>query len=303
LITPRERFIAFRRSRPRSPRLTKRAIRARGLEFAVYFSPEVHGAVPLVCVNGGLLFDHNLLWPALAPLADRRQLILYDQRGRGASQVPPGARSARIEHDAGDLPALREAIGLSRWDVLGHSWGGGLAMLATERDKGAVRRLVLVDSVGPIGNWQENLLRDALPRLEAGDRAVLEHIDQQALLAPDPGVHSAYSRAMYPAWFADSSLATMFSPPRSESQTGAAVASQLRGAGYDWTTLLRAVSVPTLVIHGDRDLLPVSVAREIVATLRNARLEIIPDAGHMPFWESPALFFALTESFLSTPTS
>jgi len=254
-------------------------------------------------VNGGLLFDHNLLWPALAPLADRRQLILYDQRGRGASQVPPAARSARIEHDAGDLPALREAIGLSRWDVLGHSWGGGLAMLATERDRDAVRRLVLVDSVGPIGNWQENLLRDALPRLDAGDRAVLERIDQQALLAADPGVHSAYSRAMYPAWFADSSLATMFSPPRSESQTGAAVASQLRGAGYDWTALLRAVSVPTLVIHGDRDLLPVSVAREIVATLGNARLEIIPDAGHMPFWESPALFFALTESFLSTPTS
>ena len=268
----------------------------------MYFSPEVPGATPLVCVNGGLLFDHNLLWPALAPLADRRQLILYDQRGRGASQVPPGARTARIEHDAGDLPALREAIGISHWDVLGHSWGGGLAMLATERDRAAVRRLVLVDSVGPVGNWQENLLRDALPRLDAGDRAILEHIDLNALLAPEPGVHSAYSRAMYSAWFADPTLAAMFSPPRSESQTGAAVASQLRGQGYDWTALLRAVSVPTLVIHGDRDLLPVSVAKEIVATLRNARLEIIPDAGHMPFWESPELFFALIESFLSTPT-
>jgi proline iminopeptidase len=269
----------------------------------VYFSPEVPGATPLVCVNGGLLFDHNLLWPALAPLADRRQLILYDQRGRGASQVPPGARTARIEHDAGDLPALREAIGIAQWDVLGHSWGGGLAMLATERDRAAVRRLVLVDSVGPVGNWQEHLLRDALPRLDAGDRAILEHIDLNALLAPEPGVHSAYSRAMYAAWFADPTLAEMFSPPRSESQTGAAVASQLRGQGYDWTALLRAVSVPTLVIHGDRDLLPVSVAREIVATLGNARLEIIPDAGHMPFWESPELFFSLTESFLSTPTS
>ena len=269
----------------------------------MYFSAEVPGATPLVCVNGGLLFDHNLLWPALAPLADRRQLILYDQRGRGASQVPPGARTARIEHDAGDLPALREAIGIAQWDVLGHSWGGGLAMLATERDRAAVRRLVLVDSVGPVGNWQENLLRDALPRLDAGDRAILEHIDLSALLAPEPGVHSAYSRAMYAAWFADPTLAEMFSPPRSESQTGAAVASQLRGQGYDWTALLRAVSVPTLVIHGDRDLLPVSVAQEIVATLGNARLEIIPDAGHMPFWESPELFFALTESFLSTPTS
>lgn len=266
----------------------------------MFFSPEVPGATPLVCINGGLLFDHNLLWPALAPLAEQRQLILYDQRGRGASQVPPGARSARIEHDAGDLPAIRQAIGLSEWDVLGHSWGGGLAMLAVARDRAAVRRLVLVDSVGPVGNWQENLLRDALPRLSPADRAVLEQIDQQALLSPDPRIHTAYSRAMYAAWFADPGLAAMFSPPRSESQTGAAVAAQLRGAGYDWRELLRAVSVPTLVIHGERDLLPVSVAEEIVATLPNARLEVIPDAGHMPFWESPELFFTLTESFLTT---
>lgn len=254
-------------------------------------------------MNGGLLFDHHLLWPALAPLAERRQLVLYDQRGRGASQIPPAAHAARIEHDAGDLPAIRQALGLSRWDVLGHSWGGGLAMLATERDQSAVRRLVLVDSVGPVGNWQNNLLRDALPRLASGDRAILEHIDQQALLAPDPGVHSAYSRAMYSAWFADQSLAAMFSPPRSESRTGAAVAARLRGDGYDWTTLLSAVSVPTLVIHGERDLLPVSVAREIVATLGHARLEIIPDAGHMPFWESPELFFTLIESFLTAPAA
>ena len=120
---------------------------------------------------------------------------------------------------------------------------------------------------------------------------------------PDPGIHSAYSRAMYAAWFADASLAAMFSPPRSHSRTGAAVAARLRGEGYDWRALLRAVSVPTLVIHGEKDLLPVSVACEIVATLGNARLEVIPDAGHMPFWESPELFFTLIESFLSTPTA
>ena len=267
----------------------------------MFLSPEIPGITPLVCINGGLLFDHNLLWPALAPLAERRQLVFYDQRGRGASQAPPGAHTARIEHDAGDLPALREAIGFSQWDVLGHSWGGGLAMLAAERDRDGVRRLVLVDSVGPVGNWQNDLLRDALPRLGPGDRAILDAIDQQALLTADPRVHSAYSRAMYAAWFADPSLATMFAPPRSNSRTGAAVAARLRGEGYDWSSLLRAVSVPTLVIHGEKDLLPVSVAREIVSTLGNARLEIIPDAGHMPFWESPELFFTLIESFLSTP--
>ncbi|WP_457826761.1 alpha/beta fold hydrolase, partial [Staphylococcus aureus] len=76
-------------------------VSARGLDFAVYSTPEVSGTPPLVCVNGGLLFDHKLLWPALSPLAQRRQLFLYDQRGRGATAAPPGAHGARIEHDAG----------------------------------------------------------------------------------------------------------------------------------------------------------------------------------------------------------
>jgi proline iminopeptidase len=148
MSSPRDRFVAYRRSLPRPPRLERHTVQARGLAFAVFTTPVVQGIPPLVCVNGGLLYDHRLLWPALAPLAARRQLVFYDQRGRGATQVPPGPRAATIEHDAGDLGAIREALGLRRWDVLGHSWGGGIAMLGAERDQAGTRRLVLVDAVG-----------------------------------------------------------------------------------------------------------------------------------------------------------
>src|SRR5690349_7458263 len=154
----REAFLAFRKSLPRPPRLTRTMVPVRGLELAVYTTPEVEGdRQPLLCVNGGVIFDHHLLWPALSPLAARRRLVLYDQRGRGASQAPPGALAARIEHDAGDIPALREALGLARWDVLGHSWGGGLAALGAARDPSGVRRLVLVDAVGPTSSWLARL--------------------------------------------------------------------------------------------------------------------------------------------------
>ena len=56
---------------------------------------------------------------------------------------------------------------------------------------------------------------------------------------------------------------------------------------------------PALVIHGDQDLLPVSVAQEIAAALPSARLEIVAGAGHMPFWEAPLRFFELVEHFLA----
>jgi proline iminopeptidase len=276
-------------------------VRARGLELAVYTTPEVPGAVPLLCVNGGLLFDHKLLWPALSPLASRRQLILYDQRGRGRSQPPPGASSARIEHDAGDIPALRAALGLRQWDLLGHSWGGGIALLGAEQDREGTRRIVTVDAVGATSAWMDALDRDAARRLDAAGRAALARVDGAALDAGDAGAHSAHSRALYPAWFADAELARLFSPPRATSVTGASVAGRLRRDGYDWRPLLRALDRPTLVIHGERDLLPPAVARETAALLPRATLALIPGSGHMPFWEAPEQLFALCESFLSAP--
>src|SRR5918998_1072812 len=130
----RDRFLAFRRALPRPARLTRQVVRARGLDFAVFTTPPVPGPPPLLCVNGGLLYDHTLLWPALSPLTARRQLVLYDQRGRGESESPPDPSAARIEDDAGDLGALRRALGLGRWDVLGHSWGGAVAALGAAQD-------------------------------------------------------------------------------------------------------------------------------------------------------------------------
>src|SRR5829696_2220103 len=159
MTSARDRIVAYRRSLPRTPRLQPQTVQARGLQFAVFTTPPVNlqgGAAslpPLLCINGGMIYGHELLWPALAPLAASRQLVLYDQRGRGRTQAPPGARAARIEHDAGDVRAIREALGVERWDVLGHSWGGGIAMLGVAADREATRRLVLVDAVGLTSAW------------------------------------------------------------------------------------------------------------------------------------------------------
>ena len=92
-MSKRDDFIAFRRSLGPTPRLHRQAVRARGLDFAVWHTAPVPGALPLLCINGGLLYDHSLLWPALSPLAAKRQLFFYDQRGRGETPAPGRARS------------------------------------------------------------------------------------------------------------------------------------------------------------------------------------------------------------------
>jgi proline iminopeptidase len=245
-----------------------------------------------------MLYDHSMLWPALSPLAAARQIILYDQRGRGASSPPKDPSESTIEDDAADVGALRRALGVRRWDVLGHSWGGGIAMLATAADIAGVRRLVLVDAVGPTSDWIAPLRQAVLARLAGEERDAVARISEESLGDPDPGLHSAYARAVYPAWFADPDLATRFRPPDASSATGAATLARLRRHGYDWRARLRGVSTPTLVIHGELDPLPLAVSSTNSYILANARQELVPSSGHMPFWEAPERFFSLIESFL-----
>ena len=298
--TTRQRFESFRKSLPRPPRLERRTVRARGLDFAVWLSPDVAGAPPLVCVNGGMLYSHALLWPALSPLAVGRQLILYDQRGRGATQAPPALRNSRIEYDAGDVVAIREALGIARWDMLGHSWGGGIAMLAAERDVPGVRRLVTANAVGATSDWVAQLHANALARLDGSERVALSALDPQTLHADDPATHAEYSRAIYPAYFADREFGRGFAPPREASATGAAVAARLRRDGYDWREQIKKISATTLVVHGTQDILPPRLASEVVALIPRVALQFIDGAGHMPFWEQPELFFRSVIDFLDS---
>lgn len=302
-MSAKDRFLAFRRALPRAPRLEPQRVRVRGLSMAVYSTPPVAGAVPLVCVNGGLLHDHRLLWPALSPLAERRQLVFYDQRGRGASEAPATPLESGIEDDGQDLAVLRRTLGLRQWDVLGHSWGGGIAMLGTAGDPSGVRKLVLVNAVGPTSGWMPELRARALARVGADDRATLERLDDVMLSDPHPEVHGSHARAIYRAWFSDPTLAELFTAPTAASPTGAAVAARLRRDGYDWQDRVRAVRATSLVIHGADDALPPSAAEALATLIPNARLELIPGAGHMPFWEAPEQFFALVESFLTARAS
>jgi len=298
-MSARERFLAFRRAAPRAPHLEPVTVTARGLAFAVYRTPEVAGATPMVCINGGMVYSHILLWPALSPLAARRQLILYDQRGRGHSQAPPGARAARIEHDALDLRALREALGVAQWDVLGHSWGGAIAMLGAAEDPDGVRNLVLADAVGLTPEWLSALHEVALSRLTGDARARLAAFDPTLLHDPEPGRQAEYNRALYPAWFHDGELGAMFSPPLARSETGAAVVARLRREGFDWRAAAARIRARTLLVHGASDMIPVAQAERTAATIPGAQLRLIPEAGHMPFWEQPELFFSIVEDFLA----
>jgi len=266
----------------------------------------VPGAVPLLAINGGMIYSHDLLWPTLAPFAAERQVILYDQRGRGESAVPPGARSARIEHDTLDVRGLREALEIPTWHLAGHSWGGGLALLAAAADPEGTAKVVTFDAVGPTSGWLDGLHDRALTHLAARKQlhayAALAALDPRELHTDDAELHAHYSRALYSAWFHDPT-AMLAPPPLSLSATGAAVAATLRRDGYDWRETLAKSSARALLIHGTEDAVPMSEAHAHAALRTGVEVLPIPEAGHMPFFEQPALVFESALGFLRARTS
>jgi pimeloyl-ACP methyl ester carboxylesterase len=157
---------------------------------------------------------------------------------------------------------------------------------------------VLVDAVGPTSDWMAALRRNVLDRLRGAQREAVAHISEESLGVPDAALHSAYSRAVYPAWFVDEQMASHFTPPDALSETGTAVLARLRRDGYDWRDIVHSISAPTLVLHGDGDALPLAVSETNSYIIPNARQIVVPSSGHMPFWEAPRRLFHEVESFL-----
>ncbi|MDQ2909468.1 MAG: alpha/beta fold hydrolase, partial [Actinomycetota bacterium] len=124
------------------------------------------GAIPLLCLHGG----PGANWLHLKPyeaLAGERLVVFYDQLGSGNSAVsePHDPALWTPELYVEEVDAVREALGLERVHVLGHSWGGMLGMqYATGRPAGLVS-LIVESSPASVPDWMPELqrLRSELP--------------------------------------------------------------------------------------------------------------------------------------------
>src|ERR671921_2958628 len=107
------------------------------------FERRVGSGPPTVVLHGGPGAHHDYLLPGFDALATGRELIYYDQRGGGRSQVPrdiPVGWREQVE----DLEALREAWQLEQLTIAGYSWGGLLALLYATQYPDRVSRLALI---------------------------------------------------------------------------------------------------------------------------------------------------------------
>ena len=243
--------------------------------------------LPLLLLHAFPL-DHAM-WERQAPLAESLRLVVPDQRGFGASRA---GLPQSMEQLADDAVALLDALHVATPAVVcGVSMGGYVAQHVAVRHPGRVAALVLVDTkleadtpevregradlAAKVGRLGPSILADAmLPRL----------------LAPAP-TSLADDRAGIEALL----RRTIAAQPVGTIQTALAAL----GGRPDMTEALRGLRVPTLLVVGAEDAItPPSCLETAARVLGEARLLVVPGAGHMAPLERPAVFNAALLEFL-----
>ncbi|MGH7525240.1 MAG: alpha/beta fold hydrolase [Gemmatimonadales bacterium] len=269
-------------------------IRIRGVPL---FIRRIGSGPPTVVLHGGPGAHHDYLLPGFDALARSRELIYYDQRGGGQSPVSRDTPVGWRDHVA-DLEVLRETWQLDRLAIAGYSWGGLLALLYALEHRERVSRLALIS---PAPTW-----RAARERFEqAFSRRNLDPVFQEerrrlresGLRERDPAAFQQriFELSVAP-YFYDPSRARELTPFRVTARTQQEVWASL--GDYDLRPRLPSLQgIPSIVLHGENDPIPIEVART-AADLIGAELHPLPRCGHVPYVEAFGEFVSLVGGFL-----
>lgn len=267
---------------------------------------------PTIVLHGGPDFDHAYLVPDLDRLQDVLRLTYYDQRGRGRSADNVQPQDVTLSSDVEDIETVRRHFGLDAPVLLAHSWGTVLALEYAVRYPTHVSHLVLMNPA-PASAQDFGLLRTSyVQQLGAQMDRQREILATDAYKHGDPETVAARYRIHFTHALARrddyEKLMTIMKAQFVKQGSGGilkarAVEDQLmqqtwQDAAYDLHPRLLTVTIPTLVIAGDHDFIPVAIAEHIAQALPNAKLVTLKDCGHFAYLECPEAVHRIVEDFL-----
>jgi proline iminopeptidase len=259
------------------------------LEDARLFYEVLGTGEPVIVVHGGPGLDHNYLRPGLDALATRNTVIYYDQRGTGRSTADLVESAINIDAFVDDIDALRQALGYEQVSVLGHSYGALIALQYALRYPEELRSLILMNPVEPGSRFREQTVERQQARMTTADSVELAELRAgEGFAARDPATVSQVYRVLFRQTLRDRDMIDQvdLDLAASTARNGRDVAALLGSSlgTIDWWGRLPEIEVPTLVLHGRYDTLPVEMSRELAEALPAGTFEVL-NSGHFPFVE------------------
>ncbi len=242
--------------------------------------------VPLMVLHGGPGFTHDYLDP-LSALGTDRPVIFYDQLGAGLSDHPNDTTLWRIPAFVNRLDEIRDALGLRKMDIYGHSWGTILGSEYTLKYPKRVNALVLASPALSIPRW----IKDADSLLTTLPDSVQQVIHQNE--AAGTYDSPAYQNAMmdYYSRYLARKMPWPANVDTSFARANMAIYNYMQGPSeftftgtltdYDVTNRLGLISVPVLFTCGEYDEARPATVRYYQSLIPGAEMIVIPDAGHL----------------------
>jgi proline iminopeptidase len=273
-------------------------INGAGLYYA-----EAGKGTPCLALHGGLGYDHSYLKSTLRPLEDVLRLVYYDHRGNGRSERVP-LETITIPQLAVDADAMREQLGLHRVAMMGHSYGGFIALEYAVTYPDRLSHLILLDtSPGVFEPTPEELGERADPswvtqEITDAFAAMAERPLAGTPTTEDVAAHVAKVAPVYVKKMPPYELAELLSKCIMDVQAAARGFEVL--AGWSVADKLDAITCPTLVVCGRYDLLTTpECSKRLSTAIPGAELLWLEDSGHFPWLEEPDAFFAGVKDFVA----
>ncbi len=267
------------------------------IKNAELYYREIGQGQPIVILHGGPDFDHTYLLPDMDRLSDSFRLIYYDQRGRGKSAANVQPEDVSIASDVEDLERVREYFQLESVAVLGHSWGALLALEYAIRHPNRVSHLIILNAA-PVSHSDYLLLRNDRRKKTPADIEELKvRSNDPKYQEGDPDTVADYYRVHFRATVRqpedlEQIIKTLRSSFTKEGILKAwVIEKRLYNetwllSDYDLTPKLQRLEIPTLIIHGDYDFVPLECAAHIAQAIPAARFVMLKDTGHFSYLES-----------------
>jgi len=270
----------------------------------VWFRSVGEGGPPLLCLHGGPGFTHYYL-EALEGLADRRQVIFYDQLGCGNADRPDDVSLWTVDRFVEELAQVRAALELDDLHLFGSSWGGMLAMQYALDRKPSLRSLILCGSPASMIRWVRDCDELLAAQPEETRRTIREHENAGCTACPEYqaailGFYRKHVCRLRP-WLAGLE--------RSFAEAGYQVYNTMNGPSeftvtgtmktWDIMDRLGEIAIPALLIGGRYDECTPAHMAEMHRRMPGSQLETIEDASHLCFAEQPEVFNSLVNAFLS----
>lgn len=288
---------------PKTPQPDKRNVRIGRHNVVTYSYGDSDET--LFLLNGGPGIPCNYLRDPLLPMVDAGyRVVTYDQLGTGASDKPKDKSLWTIGRYVEEVETVRNALGLGKIHLLGHSWGGWLSIEYALTHQKGLKSLILSNTCGDMPHLVSELdrHRDALghetvammQRFEATGN--LDHPAYQAAITILNYRH-VFRSDVWPKVVLDSLkkinmdiYGTMQGPNEF----------LYVGNLKDWNRIpdMHKITVPTLVMCGHFDELTPACSMRMHNVLPNSEITVFPNSSHMAMYEEPDAYLARLRSFL-----